>query len=39
MDTMRAWIATLERGLDREEQAAIYAVLHDAVPDFHGVAA
>jgi len=36
---MRAWLATLEQGLDREERAAIYAVLHDAVPDFRGAAA
>jgi hypothetical protein len=36
---MRAWLATLEQGLAREERAAIYAVLHDAVPDFRGVAA
>jgi FlaA1/EpsC-like NDP-sugar epimerase len=39
MDTMRAWIATLEQGLVREERAAIYAVLQDAVPDFRGEAA
>jgi O-antigen biosynthesis protein WbqV len=39
LDTMRAWLAMLEQGLAREERAAIYAVLHDAVPDFRGVAA
>ena len=39
LEVMRAWLATLEQGLAREERAAIYAVLHDAVPDFHGVAA
>jgi O-antigen biosynthesis protein WbqV len=39
LETMRAWLATLEQGLAREERAAIYAVLHDAVPDFRGVAA
>jgi O-antigen biosynthesis protein WbqV len=39
VEVMRAWLATLEQGLDREERAAIYAVLHDAVPDFRGAAA
>jgi FlaA1/EpsC-like NDP-sugar epimerase len=39
LEVMRAWLATLEQGLAREERAAIYAVLHDAVPDFRGVAA
>ena len=39
MDTMRAWIATLEQGLAREERSAIYRVLRDAVPDFRGEAA
>jgi O-antigen biosynthesis protein WbqV len=39
LDAMRAWLATLEQGLARQERAAIYAVLHDAVPDFRGVAA
>jgi O-antigen biosynthesis protein WbqV len=39
IDTMRAWLATLEQGLARDERAAIYAVLRDAVPDFGGVAA
>ncbi|MBM3526503.1 MAG: polysaccharide biosynthesis protein [Alphaproteobacteria bacterium] len=39
MDVMRAWIATLEQGLAREERAAIYSVLHAAVPDFRGEAA
>jgi O-antigen biosynthesis protein WbqV len=36
---MRAWLATLERGLAREERAAIDRVLRDAVPDFRGEAA
>jgi FlaA1/EpsC-like NDP-sugar epimerase len=36
---MRTWLAKLDGALAREEQAAIYAVLHDAVPDFRGVAA
>ena len=39
LDVMRAWLATLEQGLQREERAAIYGVLRDAVPDFRGVAA
>jgi O-antigen biosynthesis protein WbqV len=36
METMRAWLATLEQGLTREERSAIYGVLRDAVPDFRG---
>jgi O-antigen biosynthesis protein WbqV len=39
LETMRAWLATLEQGLAREERSAIYRVLHDAVPDFKGEAA
>lgn len=39
LDVMRAWLATLEQGLEREERAAIYGVLRDAVPDFRGEAA
>jgi O-antigen biosynthesis protein WbqV len=39
IEAMRAWLATLEQGLDRDERGAIYAVLHDAVPDFRGAAA
>ena len=39
LDKMRAWLATLEQGLARDERAAIYDVLHDAVPDFRGAAA
>jgi O-antigen biosynthesis protein WbqV len=39
IDVMRAWLTTLERGLQREERAAIYGVLRDAVPDFRGEAA
>ena len=38
LEVMRAWLGTLEQGLAREERAAIYAVLRDAVPDFGGVA-
>ena len=39
LPTVRAWLATLERGLAREERSAIYAVLREAVPDFRGAAA
>src|SRR5262245_49787672 len=39
IEAMRAWLATLERGLAREERAAIDRVLRDAVPDFRGEAA
>jgi O-antigen biosynthesis protein WbqV len=39
LDTMRAWLATLERGLAGSDRSAIYRVLHDAVPDFRGEAA
>jgi FlaA1/EpsC-like NDP-sugar epimerase len=39
LDKMRAWLATLEQGLARDERSAIYDVLHDAVPDFRGAAA
>jgi FlaA1/EpsC-like NDP-sugar epimerase len=39
METMKAWLATLEQGLMREERSAIYGVLRDAVPDFRGEAA
>lgn len=39
IEAMRGWLATLEQGLAREERAAIYAVLQDAVPDFRGAAA
>jgi FlaA1/EpsC-like NDP-sugar epimerase len=39
LDTMRAWLAALEQGLQREDRAVIYRVLRDAVPDFRGEAA
>ncbi len=39
LDKMHTWLATLEKGLARDERATIYNVLHDAVPDFRGVAA
>ncbi len=39
METMQAWLATLEQGLSRGDRSAIYCVLRDAVPDFQGEAA
>nr|WP_245303444.1 nucleoside-diphosphate sugar epimerase/dehydratase [Pseudorhodoplanes sinuspersici] len=39
LETMRAWLATLEQGLVRDDKTAIYRVLRDAVPDFKGEAA
>jgi O-antigen biosynthesis protein WbqV len=39
LETVRAWMATLEQAVDRNERAAVYNVLRDAVPEFRGVAA
>jgi FlaA1/EpsC-like NDP-sugar epimerase len=39
LEAIRAWVATLERGVARGERAAIYNVLRDAVPEFRGEAA
>jgi O-antigen biosynthesis protein WbqV len=39
LDTMRNWLAALERGVNRDDRAVIDRVLHDAVPDFRGEAA
>ena len=39
LDTMKAWLATLNDGLTREERALIDGVLRSAVPDFRGEAA
>jgi FlaA1/EpsC-like NDP-sugar epimerase len=39
LEEMRAWLAMLEKGLGRQERAAIYRVLREAVPDFAGAAA
>jgi O-antigen biosynthesis protein WbqV len=39
LESIRAWVATLEQGLARNERAAIYSVLRDAVPEFRGEAA
>jgi O-antigen biosynthesis protein WbqV len=33
---MRAWLATLEQGVGREDRAAAFRALSDAVPDFRG---
>ncbi len=39
LESIRAWLATLEQGLSRNERAAIYNLLRDAVPEFRGEAA
>jgi len=39
LEAMRGWLATLGQALARDERAAIYSVLRDAVPDFRGEAA
>jgi O-antigen biosynthesis protein WbqV len=39
LEAIRAWLATLEQGLSRNERAVIYNVLRDAVPEFRGEAA
>ena len=39
LEAIRAWVATLEQGLARDERAVIYNVLRDAVPEFRGEAA
>lgn len=39
LDQIRGWYATLEQGLARNERAAIYNLLRDAVPEFRGEAA
>jgi O-antigen biosynthesis protein WbqV len=36
LPTMRAWLATLEQALAKEDRAAVFRVLGDAVPDFQG---
>jgi FlaA1/EpsC-like NDP-sugar epimerase len=36
LEAMRGWLATLEQGLTRDDRSSMYAVLRDAVPDFHG---
>jgi FlaA1/EpsC-like NDP-sugar epimerase len=36
LEAVRGWLAMLEQALAREERAAIYRVLRDAVPDFCG---
>ena len=38
LETIRAWVTTLEQGVARGERVAIYNVLRDAVPEFRGVA-
>jgi FlaA1/EpsC-like NDP-sugar epimerase len=39
LEAIRAWAATLEQGVARNERDAIYTVLREAVPEFRGVAA
>jgi O-antigen biosynthesis protein WbqV len=39
LESIRAWLATLEQGLARGERTAIYNLLRDAVPEFRGEAA
>ncbi len=39
LEAIRAWVATLEQGLARNERSIIYNVLCDAVPEFRGEAA
>jgi len=39
LEAIRAWVGMLEQGLVRNERAAIYKVLRDAVPEFRGAAA
>jgi O-antigen biosynthesis protein WbqV len=39
LESIRAWVATMEQGLARNERAVIYNVLRDAVPEFRGEAA
>ena len=36
LEAVRAWVATLEQGVARDERAVIYRVLGDAVPHFRG---
>jgi O-antigen biosynthesis protein WbqV len=39
LESIRAWLVTLEQGLSRNERSVIYNVLRDAVPEFRGEAA
>jgi FlaA1/EpsC-like NDP-sugar epimerase len=39
LEAIRAWATTLEQGIARNERAAIYTVLREAVPEFRGAAA
>jgi FlaA1/EpsC-like NDP-sugar epimerase len=39
LEAIRAWVATLEQGLSRNERAVIYEALRHAVPEFRGEAA
>ncbi|MBI3704368.1 MAG: polysaccharide biosynthesis protein [Rhizobiales bacterium] len=39
LEAIRAWVATLEQGLARDERVSVYNVLRDAVPELRGEAA
>jgi FlaA1/EpsC-like NDP-sugar epimerase len=39
LEAIRTWVKVLEQGLARNERAAIYQALRDAVPEFRGEAA
>jgi FlaA1/EpsC-like NDP-sugar epimerase len=39
LEAVRAWVATLDHAIERNERGAIYGVLRDAVPEFRGEAA
>jgi FlaA1/EpsC-like NDP-sugar epimerase len=36
LESIRGWLTMLEQGLARNERAAVYKVLRDAVPEFRG---
>jgi O-antigen biosynthesis protein WbqV len=38
LETMNTWLAALEQAIGGENRAGMFAVLHDAVPDFRGKA-
>jgi len=39
LEVVRAWMATLEQALAHNERDAIYNILRNAMPEFHGEAA
>ncbi len=36
LESIRAWLATIEQGVEADDRAAIYRVLRDAMPEFGG---